>query len=158
MHYVGDSAARLFPADCSATRQVSRWRRTGTGALARPTSESSSRRSRTLGGRSRGSLSSRWDPATSAPNVPEHVRISGNVISYEDVRDLVSEIKGVEKGEIRNEDLEEHTSKLYRENGRSQGAFCTTSGATWRWRFEWPLCAGQNLIGRCLPLLWQRML
>ena len=50
-------------------------------------------------------------PAT-APNVPDHVRIAGSVVSYEDVRDLVGEIKGVEKGEIRSEDLEEHKQSL----------------------------------------------
>ncbi|KAI1791498.1 hypothetical protein LXA43DRAFT_1139663 [Ganoderma leucocontextum] len=50
-------------------------------------------------------------PAT-APNVADHVRISGSVVSYEDVRDLVSEIKGVRKGEVRSEDLEAHKKSL----------------------------------------------
>ncbi|KAM5542741.1 hypothetical protein V8D89_003702 [Ganoderma adspersum] len=50
-------------------------------------------------------------PAT-APNVPDHVRIAGSVVSYEDVRDLVAAIKGVEKGEIRSESLEEHKKSL----------------------------------------------
>lgn len=50
--------------------------------------------------------------AATAPSVPDHVRITGSVVSYEDVRDLVSVIKGVKKGEIRSEDLEEHKKSL----------------------------------------------
>ncbi|PIL30677.1 hypothetical protein GSI_07381 [Ganoderma sinense ZZ0214-1] len=45
-------------------------------------------------------------------SVPEHVRIAGSVVSFEDVRDLVSEIKGGAKGEIRSEDLAAHKKSL----------------------------------------------
>ena len=51
------------------------------------------------------------DPAA-APNVPDHVQIAGSVVSYEDVRDLVAKIKGIEKGEIHSEDIAQHKNSL----------------------------------------------
>lgn len=51
------------------------------------------------------------DPLT-APQVPDELRISGNAVTYEDVRDLIAEAKGVQKGEIKSEDLEKLKHKL----------------------------------------------
>ena len=44
--------------------------------------------------------------------MPDEVRIAGNVASYEDVRDIVATIKGVEKADIKSEDLAELKGKL----------------------------------------------
>ncbi|KAH9890553.1 NAD-P-binding protein [Cubamyces lactineus] len=44
------------------------------------------------------------EPLTAA-KVPDELRIAGTIVSYEDVRDLVSRAKGVPKGEIKSEDL-----------------------------------------------------
>ncbi|KAL1947247.1 hypothetical protein VTO73DRAFT_14208 [Trametes versicolor] len=51
------------------------------------------------------------EPLT-APQVPDELRISGNAVTYEDVRDLIAEAKGVQKGEIKSEDLEKLKHKL----------------------------------------------
>ncbi|EIW60916.1 NAD-P-binding protein [Trametes versicolor FP-101664 SS1] len=51
------------------------------------------------------------DPLT-APQVPDELRISGNAVTYEDVRDLIAEVKGVQKGEIKSEELEKLKHKL----------------------------------------------
>ncbi|TFK84562.1 NAD(P)-binding protein [Polyporus arcularius HHB13444] len=51
------------------------------------------------------------DPAT-ASRVPAHARIAGQNVSYEEIRDAVSRIKGVPKGEIKNKNLEEFNSNL----------------------------------------------
>ena len=44
------------------------------------------------------------DPATSA-TVPAEIRIAGNVVNYEDMRDIVSRVKGIPKGEIISKDV-----------------------------------------------------
>ncbi|RDX47845.1 hypothetical protein OH76DRAFT_1419308 [Lentinus brumalis] len=51
------------------------------------------------------------DPAT-ASRVPAHARIAGQNVSYEEIRDAVSRIKGVPKGEIKSKNLEEFNSNL----------------------------------------------
>ena len=51
------------------------------------------------------------DPATSA-SVPEDVRIAGQNLNYEDIRDAVARVKGVSKGEIVSEDLAAHKKML----------------------------------------------
>ncbi|KAI0689356.1 hypothetical protein C8T65DRAFT_711807 [Cerioporus squamosus] len=51
------------------------------------------------------------DPATAA-TVPNHVRISGQNVSYEDIRDAVARVKGVPKGEIKSYDLDEYKKNL----------------------------------------------
>ncbi|KAI0745962.1 hypothetical protein C8Q76DRAFT_765012 [Earliella scabrosa] len=51
------------------------------------------------------------DPATSA-SVPEDVRIAGQNLNYEDIRDAVARVKGVPKGEIVSEDLAAHKKML----------------------------------------------
>ena len=54
------------------------------------------------------------DPATAA-SVPDELRIAGDTVTYEDVRDLVARIKGVGKGDIKSEDLAQRKNAL-REN------------------------------------------
>ncbi|TBU36926.1 hypothetical protein BD309DRAFT_1084954 [Dichomitus squalens] len=44
------------------------------------------------------------DPATAA-RVPTDIRIAGQSVSYEDLRDLVSRVKGLPKGDIVSQDL-----------------------------------------------------
>ncbi|RPD55669.1 NAD-P-binding protein [Lentinus tigrinus ALCF2SS1-7] len=44
------------------------------------------------------------DPATSA-KVPDELRIASDTLSFEEVRDVVARVKGVEKGKIVSEDL-----------------------------------------------------
>lgn len=51
------------------------------------------------------------EPLT-ATQVPDELRISGSAVSYEEVRDLIAEAKGVQKGEIKSEDLEKLKHKL----------------------------------------------
>ncbi|KAI0690292.1 hypothetical protein C8T65DRAFT_765677 [Cerioporus squamosus] len=51
------------------------------------------------------------DPAT-ASTVPTHVRIAGQNVSYEEIRDTVSRVKGVPKGEIESKSLEEFVNNL----------------------------------------------
>ncbi len=51
------------------------------------------------------------DPAT-ASTVPNHVRISGQNVSYEEIRDAVARVKGVPKGEIKSYDLDEYKKNL----------------------------------------------
>ncbi|TFK80642.1 hypothetical protein K466DRAFT_558868 [Polyporus arcularius HHB13444] len=51
------------------------------------------------------------DPAT-ASTVPTDLRIAGQNVSYEEIRDAVARVKGVPKGEIRSKSLEEFNSNL----------------------------------------------
>ncbi|KAL7282973.1 hypothetical protein ACG7TL_002391 [Trametes sanguinea] len=51
------------------------------------------------------------EPLT-ASKVPEELRISGTTISFEDVRDLVAQTKGLQKAEVRSEGLEEAKNRL----------------------------------------------
>ncbi|KAH9857543.1 NAD-P-binding protein [Lenzites betulinus] len=51
------------------------------------------------------------EPSTSG-TVPDELRIAGQTVGYEEMRDLVAEIKGSQKAEIRSEDLEEHKERL----------------------------------------------
>ena len=44
------------------------------------------------------------DPQTAA-GVPGDVRITGQMTNYEEIRDIVARVKGVEKGQIVSEDL-----------------------------------------------------
>ena len=51
------------------------------------------------------------DPQTAA-EVPTYVRIAGQNVSYEEIRDAVARIKGVPKGEIKSCDLDEYKRNL----------------------------------------------
>ncbi len=51
------------------------------------------------------------DPAT-ASTVPTNLRIAGQNVSYEEIRDAVARVKGVPKGEIRSKSLEEFNNNL----------------------------------------------
>ncbi|KAI0696576.1 NAD-P-binding protein [Cerioporus squamosus] len=51
------------------------------------------------------------EPATSA-KVPDEVRIASNTLSFEDIRDIVARVKGVEKGKIVTEDLDAKREEL----------------------------------------------
>ena len=51
------------------------------------------------------------DSAT-ASTVPTYVRIAGQNVSYEEIRDAVARVKGVPKGEIKSYDLHEYKKKL----------------------------------------------
>ena len=51
------------------------------------------------------------DPQTAA-EVPTYVRIAGQNVSYEEIRDAVARIKGVSKGEIKTYDLDEYKRNL----------------------------------------------
>ncbi len=51
------------------------------------------------------------DPAT-ASTVPTDLRIAGQNVSYEEIRDAVARVKGVPKGEIRSKSLEEFNNNL----------------------------------------------
>ncbi|KAI0769757.1 hypothetical protein BD413DRAFT_477275 [Trametes elegans] len=44
------------------------------------------------------------DPTTSA-QVPDEVRIAGSIVTFEGVRDLYAQVKGLPKGQIKSEDL-----------------------------------------------------
>ncbi|KAI0648380.1 NAD-P-binding protein [Trametes meyenii] len=47
-----------------------------------------------------------------ADKVPDEARISGDTITYEDVRDLAAQIKGVPQGVLKDEDLAQYKDKL----------------------------------------------
>ncbi|TFK77937.1 hypothetical protein K466DRAFT_668576 [Polyporus arcularius HHB13444] len=51
------------------------------------------------------------DPAT-ASTVPTNLRIAGENVSYEEIRDAVSRVKGVPKGELKSKSLEEFNNNL----------------------------------------------
>ena len=51
------------------------------------------------------------DPAT-ASTVPANLRIAGQNVSYEEIRDAVSRVEGVPKGEIKSLSLEEFNRNL----------------------------------------------
>lgn len=51
------------------------------------------------------------DPAT-ASQVPDQARILGDTGTWEDIRDIVARVKGVEKGTIASEDLAAHKEAL----------------------------------------------
>ncbi|RPD57576.1 NAD(P)-binding protein [Lentinus tigrinus ALCF2SS1-7] len=51
------------------------------------------------------------DPTT-ASTVPTYVRITGQNVSYEEIRDTVARVKGVPKGEIKTYDLDEYKKNL----------------------------------------------
>ncbi|KAI0373209.1 NAD-P-binding protein [Pilatotrama ljubarskyi] len=47
-----------------------------------------------------------------ANKVPEELRIAGTVVSYESIRDLIARSKGIQKGEVKSENLEQLKNKL----------------------------------------------
>ncbi|OJT13021.1 hypothetical protein TRAPUB_10430 [Trametes pubescens] len=47
-----------------------------------------------------------------ATQVPDELRLSGNAVTYEEVRNLIAEAKGVRMGEIKSEDLDQLKRKL----------------------------------------------
>ncbi|KAI0355068.1 NAD-P-binding protein [Trametes cingulata] len=47
-----------------------------------------------------------------ADKVPDELRIAGTVVSFDDVRDLIARSKGVQKGEVKSEDLDQLKTKL----------------------------------------------
>ncbi|RPD57559.1 NAD(P)-binding protein [Lentinus tigrinus ALCF2SS1-6] len=51
------------------------------------------------------------DPET-ASTVPTDIRIAGQIVSHEEVRDAVARVKGVPKGEIRSRSLEQFNNNL----------------------------------------------
>lgn len=57
------------------------------------------------------------DPSTAA-TVPDEVRIAGSTVSYEDVRDIVSRVKGVPKGKIDILDLDKLEQSLRDQKGK----------------------------------------
>ncbi|KAI0644782.1 NAD-P-binding protein [Trametes meyenii] len=57
------------------------------------------------------------DPST-APNVPDTLRIAGYTASFEDIRDAVARIRGVPKGEIKSKDLAMLKESLRRDSGK----------------------------------------
>ena len=79
------------------------------------------------------------DPATAA-TVPDEVRIAGSSVSFEEVRDIVARVKGVEKGKIVSEDLAAHKKALSEKPGedflgylRSVVSVCCRSSRTLTW-------------------------
>ncbi|CDO71863.1 hypothetical protein BN946_scf184940.g10 [Trametes cinnabarina] len=58
------------------------------------------------------------DPAT-APKVPDNVRIAGATVTYEEIRDIVARVKGVPKGEIKAEDLQQHKEDIRQHPGEN---------------------------------------
>ncbi|KAI0690293.1 hypothetical protein C8T65DRAFT_745886 [Cerioporus squamosus] len=59
------------------------------------------------------------DPAT-ASTVPTNLRIAGQNVNYEEIRDAVSRVKGVPKGEIKSKSLEEFVNNLKAEPDRER--------------------------------------
>lgn len=57
------------------------------------------------------------DPSTAA-TVPDEARIAGSTVSYEEVRDIVSSVKGVPKGEIEVLDLDKLEQSLRDQKGK----------------------------------------
>ena len=58
------------------------------------------------------------DPATAA-KVPDELRIAGTTTTFEEVRDIVARVKGVEKGKIVSEDLAAHKKALSEKPGEN---------------------------------------
>ncbi|KAI9059751.1 NAD-P-binding protein [Trametes sanguinea] len=63
-------------------------------------------------GRSLARLSTLALEPLTVSKVPEELRISGTATSFEDVRDLVAQVKGLQKAEVKTEGLEEAKDRL----------------------------------------------
>ena len=68
--------------------------------------------SRTDIGRALARLSALALEPLTAGKVPDEVRIAGTTVSYEEVRDAVAQEMGLQKGEVRGEDLAEAKARL----------------------------------------------
>ncbi|KAI9067979.1 NAD(P)-binding protein [Trametes sanguinea] len=58
------------------------------------------------------------DPTTAA-KVPDEVRIAAATVSHEDIRDIVARVKGVPKGEVKGDDLQQHKENLRQHPGEN---------------------------------------
>ncbi|KAH9857542.1 NAD-P-binding protein [Lenzites betulinus] len=58
------------------------------------------------------------DPTT-AEKVPDELRVAGSTASYENIRDIVSRVKGVPKGEIKSEDLTQLKERIRQDPGKN---------------------------------------
>ena len=79
------------------------------------------------------------DPKT-ASTVPDEVRISGDIVSYEDIRDTVARVKGVEKGTIVTKDLHALKETIRKDPGKNFLDY-----------LKWVLCSvpsGENMHSR----------
>lgn len=54
-----------------------------------------------------------------AANVPDEIRIAGDTVSYEDIRDIVARVKGIEKGKIVSEDLHALKETIRKDPGKN---------------------------------------
>ncbi len=69
-------------------------------------------------GRAVGSLALLALDSSTVATVPDEVRIAGSTVSYEEVRDIVSSVKGVPRGEIEVLDLDKLEQSLRDQKGK----------------------------------------
>lgn len=56
--------------------------------------------------------------ASATGSVPDEVRIAGSIATFEGVRDIVAQVKGVPKGEIQSQDIEQAKQRLRDQHGK----------------------------------------